>query len=655
MSTLSMGAPKDQARQEEIELLARVRGGDDAAFGELWLRYRQAALNAARMFTTQMDHEDIAAEAFAQVFRQMRNGGGPTTNFRAYLVSTVRNIVTKRALAPTEVSIDGYEDAPSPHDWVEDFSDASLEKVMLRRAFESLPERWQHVLWQSEVFGARNAELSEEMHLNPNALSALVFRAREGLKRAWITENLGATGGSLDCKRTIERLPAFARGGLRPQDAKQVKAHLATCSTCSRASQDASALASQLKSALIPSLLAGGSVAPLAFKALTPEAVNAAVAEQIILKPAVVSVWGSVTTKVVTGVLAASLLTAGVVAVGNFQQTPVAETEIPVSPRSATPNPDTAGDRTTPTDQGDLGTEDGRSASDENGSAAGGSGMTLDESVLLPPAPKFTSVSNSGERSTIAAVEGTALADATVTLFLSAATPENRVVSVVAEPNGHWRAEVNVARLGSHTLRAYQVDESGRRSSVSSTEFDFRLTQPELIPAITSIDTADGTLPPTISGTGTPGSSVIARLNDTVMSTPVGLDGSWKAQLDAGAVVGANTLTVWASDRFLLRTSPTVEETFELFAPEGTATVTTEGVFDLSVTAIPGRAILLSQGESGISHSIEVSKAVNEMRIFFVGEAFDLYPESNHAVLSVRYQSADGKRLGPANKIVLSP
>lgn len=76
----------------DAELIVRVRGGDDEAFGVLFERHYDAAMRLAHQLTTTNDAEDLVAEAFAKIHRLMRRGGGPDVAFRAYLLTAVRRL-----------------------------------------------------------------------------------------------------------------------------------------------------------------------------------------------------------------------------------------------------------------------------------------------------------------------------------------------------------------------------------------------------------------------------------------------------------------------------------------------------------------------------------------------------------------------------------
>jgi len=63
---------KELESSDDAELLAAVREGNDAAFGELYRRHVGAGRAAARALTrSQADADDAVAEAFARVLAEM--------------------------------------------------------------------------------------------------------------------------------------------------------------------------------------------------------------------------------------------------------------------------------------------------------------------------------------------------------------------------------------------------------------------------------------------------------------------------------------------------------------------------------------------------------------------------------------------------------
>lgn len=162
------------------ELLRRVRTGDPDAYGMLFARHRPVAGRVARRFA-RGDDDEVVAEAFASVLAQIRAGRGPTESFRAYLLTTVRREAARRRVIGRRCEPVGDMGALGVMEPPADV----LAHELVAQAYVSLPERWREVLWQLEVEGRRPHELSERMGLSANAVAALAYRARAGLRAAY--------------------------------------------------------------------------------------------------------------------------------------------------------------------------------------------------------------------------------------------------------------------------------------------------------------------------------------------------------------------------------------------------------------------------------------------------------------------------------------
>jgi anti-sigma factor RsiW len=67
--------------------------------------------------------------------------------------------------------------------------------------------------------------------LTPNGVSALAYRAREGLRQAYLQEYL-AEPAEEGCRRAAGKLGAWIRGGLGKRENARVEAHLSECGQC---------------------------------------------------------------------------------------------------------------------------------------------------------------------------------------------------------------------------------------------------------------------------------------------------------------------------------------------------------------------------------------------------------------------------------------
>ena len=171
----------------DADLISAVRSGDADAYGELFSRHVEAARRLGRQLVAGPDVDDLVAEAFAKVFVVLRRGGGPDLAFRAYLLTAVRRLHVDRIRAARRLQT---TDDLTPFDPGIPFRDTAIEgfeNATAARAFASLPERWQLVLWHTEVEGQKPADVGLLLGMSANSVSALAYRAREGLRQAFLS------------------------------------------------------------------------------------------------------------------------------------------------------------------------------------------------------------------------------------------------------------------------------------------------------------------------------------------------------------------------------------------------------------------------------------------------------------------------------------
>jgi RNA polymerase sigma factor (sigma-70 family) len=214
------------------ELLARVRVGDDGAFGELFTRHADAVRRfALRHVREHAEADDLTAEAFFRVLQAIRRGNGPTDHVRTYLLTVARRVAWEWSGRRRDVPVDDEELSLR----VEPFPDVTAnrpEHALISRAFTSLPERWRTVLWQVEVEGERPAAVAPSFGLSPNAMAALARRAREGLRAAYLQAHLAADTGPRACNSVVAKLGSYTAGGAQGAERKRIRKHLQTCSSC---------------------------------------------------------------------------------------------------------------------------------------------------------------------------------------------------------------------------------------------------------------------------------------------------------------------------------------------------------------------------------------------------------------------------------------
>jgi RNA polymerase sigma factor (sigma-70 family) len=169
------------------------------ALAMLWTRHHAEALRRARQLGVD-DPEDLVMDAMTRVTARLATGQGPSANFRAYLMATLRSI-----------AIDQYRREKSDRMYFGSFGDDDwrwIEALQLARsgvmtsihapggevrdeqsvfdALSALPERYQHVLWWVHVEDRSPSWVAQELGLSLNATYALTFRARGRLRERYL-------------------------------------------------------------------------------------------------------------------------------------------------------------------------------------------------------------------------------------------------------------------------------------------------------------------------------------------------------------------------------------------------------------------------------------------------------------------------------------
>ncbi|MFF9406239.1 sigma-70 family RNA polymerase sigma factor [Streptomyces anandii] len=231
----------------DAELITRMRAGDDTAYEELYRRHAEAVRRYARTCCRDAHTaDDLTAEVFARVLQAVRRGSGPEHAVRAYLLTTVRRVAAHWTKTARREQLVGdfalfadqaaglkasAEDASQPGAEVRAMREA--ERSMAMRAFRSLPERWQAVLWHTEVEDESPSEVATLFGLDANGTRVLASRAREGLRQAYLQAHVSdALAADEECARYADQLGGYARRRLRTRAERGLRKHLEECARC---------------------------------------------------------------------------------------------------------------------------------------------------------------------------------------------------------------------------------------------------------------------------------------------------------------------------------------------------------------------------------------------------------------------------------------
>ena len=245
------GNPDVVSSDESLVVLARA--GDRGAFAQLWQRHAQSGLRVARQYTSSIEADDLVSEAYVRIYQRVLAGGGPDGAFRPYLYTTIRNLASRWGGDRRDVNVDDISEFEDPMA-TEDPATIALDRTLTVRAFRALPERWQAVLWYTEVEGMDPHEVAPILGLTANGVAALSYRAREGLRKAWLQAHVSDATASGECQWAIARLGDFARNGLTARERTRVSDHLVTCARCSIIREEVDEVGSHRAHVLLPLL-----------------------------------------------------------------------------------------------------------------------------------------------------------------------------------------------------------------------------------------------------------------------------------------------------------------------------------------------------------------------------------------------------------------
>lgn len=173
--------------ETDEELLLRVCHDDVEAFEEIVRRYQKSALGVAgRFLGQQAEAEDLAQEAFLQVYRRARQYRPAVAPFKtwffAILINLCRNARQRnKFLSAVELPPESL-DAPAFSDPAGDLEEKE-RRLAVTRAIRNLPpnQRLALILCHYEEFSY--AETAEALNLSVKAVESLLARARRSLRR----------------------------------------------------------------------------------------------------------------------------------------------------------------------------------------------------------------------------------------------------------------------------------------------------------------------------------------------------------------------------------------------------------------------------------------------------------------------------------------
>jgi len=188
--------PNGAGDENEGELLAQLRAGDEEAFSLAVQRYGGRMLATARRFlSNEHDAQDAVQEAFASAFRALNKFNGD-----AMLSTWLHRIVVNASLVQLRSRRRRSEQPIEPllprfdHDgeWIDDpatwtdETETILERrdsrEMVRRCIERLPDKYRCVLLLRDIEELDTEETARSLATTANTVKVRLHRARQALK-----------------------------------------------------------------------------------------------------------------------------------------------------------------------------------------------------------------------------------------------------------------------------------------------------------------------------------------------------------------------------------------------------------------------------------------------------------------------------------------
>ncbi len=170
----------DQARRDDVALVAAARDGDLDAFEALVRSYTPTVYaHAYRFFGDGPSAEDAVQEVFVKVFRSLPEFDG-RSQFSTWLYRVTRNVCLDafRAGKRRPVPVDPLDVVPTG---LADPANEATMNVAVEQAMAALPPEDRDALSAVSVFGLSYAEASEALGVPTGTVKSRVFRARKSL------------------------------------------------------------------------------------------------------------------------------------------------------------------------------------------------------------------------------------------------------------------------------------------------------------------------------------------------------------------------------------------------------------------------------------------------------------------------------------------
>jgi RNA polymerase sigma factor (sigma-70 family) len=232
-----------RAEGTDRDLVEAVRAGDDAAFEELYRRYRpRIAAYVRRMVRDPARAEDLAQDAFFSALRRMRATDAEIA-FKPWIFEIARNATIdhwRRTSRAEEISVE--EDGRLRQtDRVRLVGGGGPDSALvdkerfehLRGAFDELSDVHTRILVLRELEGLSYREIAERLDLTESSVQSALFRARRRLESEYADISEGRR-----CVAMRTLMAHMAEGRRDKREVGRLARHARRCNVCRRRARE---------------------------------------------------------------------------------------------------------------------------------------------------------------------------------------------------------------------------------------------------------------------------------------------------------------------------------------------------------------------------------------------------------------------------------
>ena len=181
---------------DDVELLARLRAGEDSAYEQLVRTYSpRLLLVARRILGIDEDARDVIQDAFLSAFRHLDRFQGDarlSTWLHRIVVNAALMKLRSRKRKPEEsiepllpaFLVDGHhaEQFAAWSEPVDQMISRAETRDLVRRSIDQLPDGFRTVLLLRDIEGLSTEETAHAMDITTNAVKIRLHRARQALR-----------------------------------------------------------------------------------------------------------------------------------------------------------------------------------------------------------------------------------------------------------------------------------------------------------------------------------------------------------------------------------------------------------------------------------------------------------------------------------------